>query len=76
LLVPDTAAVNCCVEPVATLTLAGVTLTETPEVPEVRVTVADPDFEESATLFAVTVTVLPVRAVVGAAYRPEAVMVP
>ena len=53
LLVFVTVAANCCVAPVTTVALAGLTLTPTRTI----VTVAEANFVGSATLVAVTVTV-------------------
>ena len=53
LLVPVTAAVNCCVPPVCSDAEVGLMLTDT----SVTVTMADADLLVSATLVAVTVKV-------------------
>ena len=57
-----TVAVNCCVDESNRLAVGGVTFTET----GLRVTAAEADFEGSATLVAVTVTVCEFRIKLGA----------
>ena len=63
--VPETVAVNCCVRPVVTVAVLGLTVTTTAG-GAVTVTTAVPDFVESACEVAITVTVPPVGTVEGA----------
>ena len=70
--VPVTVAVNCCVAPVTTVALVGLTLTAT----GTMVTVAEAELVARAWLVAVTVTVAGVGTVVGAVYRPVVLIVP
>jgi len=72
LVVPCTAAVNCNDPPVAAAAVAGVTVTPV-TVAALTVTVAVPDFDVSATLVAVTVSV---PALDGAVYAPDDVIEP
>ena len=71
--VPVTVSVNCCVPPARTVTVVGLTVTETTAR---MVTVAEADLVLSATLVAVTVTVFGAGAIAGAVYRPAALTVP
>jgi hypothetical protein len=68
-----TVAVSCVVWPLLSAALAGLTLTVTEGS---SVIVADEDAVVSARLVAVTVTVCAVVMVVGAVYRPDALIVP
>jgi hypothetical protein len=70
-----TLAENCCVRPVVTVAVLGLTVTTTAG-GAVTVTTAVPDFVESACEVAMTVTVPPVGTVVGAVYSPDALIVP
>lgn len=70
---PFTAAVNCCVVKMATLTGLGVTVTATCCA---TVTEADPESAALAAETAVTVTVEGLGIVLGAVYNPLAVIVP
>jgi len=74
LLVPVSLTVNCWVFPLAGVAFAGETLIETDAA--VTVTFADADLVVSATLVAVTVTVLGVGTALGAVYSPISEMVP
>jgi hypothetical protein len=71
--VPATVAVNCKVPPVRAVAGDGETVTPVTVGGAVTVTVADADFEVSAALVAVTVS-LP--AVAGAVYKPADVTLP
>jgi len=68
-----TVAVSCCVWPPYNVAVAGLTLTVTGGY---SVTVADPDFDVSAWLVAVTVTVWGEVTVVGAVYSPVELIEP
>ena len=70
-----TLAENCCVRPVVTVAVLGLTVTTTAGA-AVTVAVAVPDFVESACEVAVMVTVPPVGTVAGAVYKPDELMVP
>src|SRR5690242_7281948 len=70
LVLPVTAAVNCCVLPPWRLAESGVRLTATAAA-GLSVTAAVADFVGSATLVALTVTVVAEETVAGAVYRPE-----
>jgi hypothetical protein len=54
--VPVTEAVNCCVAPVASEALLGLTVTTILEAPEATVIVAVADLVGSATLLTITLT--------------------
>jgi hypothetical protein len=69
---PVTVEVNCCVEPGATLTVAG--LTET--VMGVKVNEAEPQTAASITLQAFTAMFCAVAIGLGAVYKPVASIVP
>ena len=69
-----TLAENCCVRPVVTVAVFGLTVTTTAGA--VTVTTAIPDFVESACEVAITVTVPPVGTFAGAVYKPDELMVP
>jgi len=70
-----TLAENCCVKPVVTVAVLGLTVTVTAG-GAVTVTTAVPDFVESACEVAVMVTVPPVGTVPGAVYKPDELTVP
>jgi hypothetical protein len=71
---PFIVAVNCCVPKFATVAAPGDTLTIL--MLAVTVTVADPDFVESACEAAITVTAAGVGTVAGALYSPLLEMLP
>lgn len=73
---PFTVAVNCWVPKLATLAVLGDTLTVLAPVAAVTVTLADPNFVESACETAVTLTVAGFGTAAGAVYIPPLEMVP
>lgn len=74
---PDTVAVNCLSAQARIVTFCGATVTVTgPGGGAVIVTTADADFDVSATLRAVTLTVAGEGTLAGAVYRPLLLTVP
>ena len=76
LVVPLTAAANCCVPPPVTVADVGEIFTATETTGAVIVTVACPLAVELATLVAATVTDPPDGTVAGAVYNPAELIVP
>jgi hypothetical protein len=76
LVVPVTAAANCCDLPPGTVTLAGEMETLTGAGVPVMLTLAEADLVASATLFALTMAVPPLGTLVGALYNPVDETVP